>query len=89
MVKQCQGLDVKVIVWNRACGHRRLAFADVKVTLIEQPLYSPQLNPAERVFESLRSKVERIVYGSIATKKAAVDAALGKLWPHTQTRYSL
>ena len=79
VVKQCQGRDVKVIVWNRARGHRRQAYADIKAYLIEQPPYSPQLNPAEPVFECLSRKVEGIVYGNIAAKKAAVDATLGKL----------
>jgi hypothetical protein len=49
------------------------------VRLIEQPPYSPQLNPTERVFQYLRSKVEGVVYGTIGAKKDAVEAELEKL----------
>jgi len=43
---------IQVIVWDCARGHRGDAYQqDVQVKLIEQPPYSPQLNPAERVFQ--------------------------------------
>ena len=38
-----------------------------------------ELNPAERVFEYLRDAIEGKVYGTIAAKKAAVEAALETL----------
>ena len=79
VLKQWEAEEVKVIVWDRAPGHRGAAYEKVKVKRIEQPPYSPQLNPAERVFELLRDKVEGIVYGSIANKKEVVEEELEKL----------
>lgn len=70
---------VSVIVWDRARGHRGPAYEHVDVQFIEQPPYSPELNPAERVFQYLRSKVEGQVYGTIAAKQAAIEAELEKL----------
>lgn len=72
-----QGL--RFLVWDRARGHRGTAYQDIKVARIEQPPYSPELNPAERVFEYLRDRVEGFIYGSIANKKAAVERELQAL----------
>ena len=47
-----------------------------RMELLHLPAYSPELNPAERVFEYLRSKVEGEVYGTIAAKQQAVEAEL-------------
>jgi len=79
VVKQWADEGVDTIVWDRARGHRGSAYQDVTVKLIEQPPYSPELNPAERVFEYLRSKIEGRVYGTIATKQQAVEAELRKM----------
>jgi hypothetical protein len=79
VVKQWTSEGVEVLVWDRARGHRGAAYTEVDVKLIEQPAYSPELNPAERVFEYLRDKVEGEVYGTMAAKKAAVEAELEKL----------
>ena len=46
------------------------------VKRITQPAYSPQLNPAERVFQYLRAEIEGHVYGTIAAKKKAIEAEL-------------
>src|SRR5262245_20551508 len=70
---------IYLLVWDRARGHRGEVYDDVPVKLIEQPPYSPELNPAERVFEYLRSKVEGKVYGKLAAKKAAIEAELAQL----------
>lgn len=71
--------DVEVLIWDGARGHRGAAYEDVAVARIFQPPYSPELNPAERVFEFLRERVEGLVYGSIAAKKAAVERELERL----------
>jgi hypothetical protein len=71
--------NVQVLVWDRAPGHHGKAYRDVQVKLIEQPPYSPELNPAERIFEHLRAKIEGRVYGDIAAKKAAIEAELQQL----------
>ena len=46
------------------------------MTTVVQPAYSPELNPAERVFEEVRRWVEGRVYGSIEEKVEAVNAYL-------------
>ena len=79
VVKQWAEQHVAVVVWDRARGHRGSAYAEVLVKLIEQPPYSPELNPAERVFEYLRGKTEGQVYGTMAAKKTAVEAELRAL----------
>lgn len=79
VVQQWAEQGVAVVVWDRAPGHRGPAYADVSVKLIEQPPYSPELNPAERVFEYLRAKIEGQVYGTITAKKAAIEAELKAL----------
>ena len=79
IVKRWGEEDVSVVVWDRARGHRGPAYEGVTVRLIEQPPYSPELNPAERVFEYLRGKVEGQVYGTIDAKKAVIEAELVRL----------
>jgi hypothetical protein len=79
VVQQWEGQGVEVVVWDGARGHHGPAYADVSVKLIKQPPYSPELNPAERVFEHLRAKIEGRVYGTIAAKKAAIEAELTAL----------
>lgn len=79
VVKEWDEQGVEILVWDGARGHHGLAYEEVKVKRINQPAYSPQLNPAERVFEYLRDRIEGKVYGTIAAKKAAVEAELKKL----------
>lgn len=79
VVKEWGEQGVKILIWDGARGHQGMAYEEVKVKRINQPAYSPQLNPAERVFEYLRDRIEGQVYGTIAAKKAAVEAELKKL----------
>ncbi len=43
------------------------------------PPYSPELNPAERLFEEVRRRVEGEVYATLADKVDAVEAFLREL----------
>ena len=43
------------------------------------PAYSPELNPAERVFEEVRGHIEEEVYLSLKAKMAAIDHLLRQL----------
>ena len=47
--------------------------------LIALPPYSPELNPAERVFEEVRRWIEGKVYRSIEDKVDVVEAFLTEL----------
>lgn len=80
---------LRTVVWDRARGHGGPAYAGLKVKRIEQPPYSPELNPAERIFEYLRDKIEGIVYGSMEAKMVAVDKELQHLAAQPQQVKSL
>ncbi len=67
------------IVWDGASSHRDAAVQAVGVPLIQLPRYSPELNPAERLFEQVRRHVEGHVYATLADKVAAVNAFLDEL----------
>ena len=43
------------------------------------PPYSPELNPAERIFEEVRRQVEGQVYPSLKAKQSAIDHLLRQL----------
>ena len=61
--------QVRALVWDGASSHRSEWVRSVAgVTTVVQPAYSPELNPAERVFEEVRRWVEGRVYGSIEEK---------------------
>ena len=51
----------------------------VGLPTVVQPAYSPELNPAERVFEEVRRWVEGRVYESIEERVEAVNAYLRRL----------
>ena len=81
--------DVAAIVWDGAPGHRHQQVREVGLALIEQPPYSPELNPAERVFEEIRRWIEGKVYATIDEKVAAADAVLRALEANPQRLRSL
>lgn len=67
------------LVWDGAASHRDDAVRAVGVPLVGLPPYSPELNPAERLFEEVRRHVEGHVYATLADKVAAVNAFLDAL----------
>ncbi len=71
------GIDA--VVWDRAPAHQTLSGQPQDVALILQPPYSPELNPAERVIEAIRQRIEGLVYPTLVEKYAAVDAFLEEL----------
>ena len=70
---------VGAVVWDGAPGHRDQGVQELGMPLIGLPPYSPELNPAERVFEEVRRWIEGRVYNSIEDKVEAVEAFLSKL----------
>lgn len=62
---------------DAASGHELVR--GVGLPLIRLPPYSPELNPAERVFEEVRRWTEGKVYPSLEDKVAAVAAYLTEL----------
>lgn len=62
-----------VVVWDGAPGHRNHAVQATGVRTVLLPPYSPELDPAERVFRALRPEVEGEVYANLAAKQALAD----------------
>jgi len=71
--------NLDIVIWDGAGVHRAKTLADLPTYRIIQPAYSPELNPAERVFQEIRRAIEGIVYPSLLDKRHAVDAFLTKL----------
>ncbi len=71
------GIDA--VVWDRAPAHQTRSAQPQPVALILQPPSSPELNPAERVIEAIRQRIEGLVYASLPDKYAAVNTFLEEL----------
>lgn len=78
-VESLEEEGVTGIVWDGAPSHRANSVEAVGLPLIQQPAYSPELNPAERVFEEIRREVEGEVYGELEKKKETVEQELEQL----------
>ena len=74
-----QAEQVDTVVWDNAPSHKAKVLRDVGPTLSFLPPYSPELNPAERVFEEVRRHVEGRIWESIEAKQEAVEAFLTTL----------
>ena len=71
-----QQTEVGAVVWDGAPSHRDRRMRGLGLPLIGLPPYSPELNPAERVFEEVRRWIEGKVHRSIEDKVEAVEAFL-------------
>lgn len=67
---------IDALVWDGAPSHRDERLARIALPLVALPPYAPELNPAERVFEVLRGRIEGTVYATLDAKVAAVEAIL-------------
>ena len=76
VVAPWSGQGLSTVVWDRARGHGGTVDEAIPVQRIEQPASSPEPNPAERVFEWLRSRIEGVVYGTLEAKREAVEREL-------------
>jgi hypothetical protein len=70
------------VIWDGAGAHRANLLADLPTVRVRLPAYSPELNPAERVFQEIRRRTEGCVYDSVADKQAIADAYLTTLAAH-------
>jgi hypothetical protein len=73
-----QAREPAALVWDGAPGHGDHRVARIGVPLVALPPYSPELNPAERLFEAIRARIEGEVYPDLAAKCARVDAILAE-----------
>jgi hypothetical protein len=67
------------LVWDGAPSHADADVRAVGLPLVALPPYSPELDPAERLFEEVRRRVEGEVYATLADKVDAVEAFLREL----------
>jgi hypothetical protein len=84
-----QSWAIPLMIWDGAGVHRSKTLADLPGQRIIQPPYSPELNPAERVFQEVRRFVEGKVYPTLAAKRQAVDSFLTLLAAEPQRLQSL
>src|SRR5215217_7064523 len=56
------------LVWDNAPSHRDDEITDLDLAFVGLPPYSPELNPAERLFEEIRRHVEGRVYATLDAK---------------------
>ena len=71
--------EVGAVVWDGASGHSSEEVKGLGLTTVVQPPYSPELNPAERVFQEVRRWVEGRTYATLQEKMDAVEEYLRKL----------
>lgn len=67
------------VIWDGASAHRAKAMGQLGFVRIALPSYSPELNPAERVFEEIRREIEGEVYPSLRAKQLAIEHFLRQL----------
>jgi hypothetical protein len=67
------------LVWDGAPSHADADVLGVGLPLVALPPYSPEPNPAERLFEEIRRRVEGQVYATLDDKAAEVEAFLREL----------
>jgi transposase len=70
---------LEAVVWDKAPSHRAKSLAKLGTIRVFLPSYSPELNPAERIFEEVRRHLEGKVYESLPDKREEVEIYLKKL----------
>ncbi len=72
-------LEVVVVVWDRAPSHRAKSLRKLPTKRVFLPPYSPELDPAERIFEEVRRRVEGKVYEDLEAKRREAESYLQEL----------
>lgn len=71
---------LEAVVWDRAPSHRAQSLSELETARVFLPSYSPELDPAERVFEEVRRHVEGKVYDeSLSAKQKEAESYLKEL----------
>lgn len=71
--------EVAALVWDGAPSHQDEGVRELGMPLIGLPPYSPELNPAERVFPEVWRAIEGKVYATLEEKMTAVTEFLTQL----------
>lgn len=74
-----EGWALEAVVWDKAPSHRAKSLAELGTTRVFLPSYSPELNPAERIFEEVRRRVEGKAYESLHAKREEAESYLKEL----------
>ena len=74
-----EGWALEAVVWDKAPSHRAKSLAELGTVRVFLPSYSPELNPAERIFEEVRRRVEGKVYESLCDKREEAEIYLKEL----------
>ncbi len=67
------------VVWDGAGSHRSNTLKDLPTKRVLLPGYSPELNPAERIFEEIRRRIEGRVYDTLHAKRDEAERYLKAL----------
>ena len=67
---------LECVVWDGAGSHRGKSLKDLSTKRVLLPAYSPELNPAERVFEEIRRRIEGKVYKDLTAKRDEAEKYL-------------
>ena len=67
------------LVWDNAPSHHDGDITDLDLAFVGLPSYSPELNPAERLFEEIRRRFEGTTYATLDAKVADVQTFLEEL----------
>lgn len=67
------------VLWDGASSHRGQDIGQLPMNRLFLPPYSPELNPAERIFEEVRREIEGFVYASLQAKQHRIDQFLRRL----------
>jgi hypothetical protein len=78
-VEAWQADGMEALVWDGASSHRGTLILDEDLPRAVLPPASPELNPAERVFEELRRAIEGRSYASLAEKMLNVENTLRRM----------
>jgi transposase len=70
---------LEAVVWDRAPSHRAHSLSELETARVFLPSYSPELDPAERIFEEIRRHVEGKVYESVRAKQKEAERYLKEL----------
>ena len=73
------------LVLDGAGSHRAALAWPPGVAPLPLPPYSPELNPAEQVFRSLRAKLANRVFAALAELEAAITERLREFWDRPAT----
>lgn len=81
--------QLDTVIWDGASSHRGQDIGTLPMNRIFLPPYSPELNPAERIFEEVRPEIEGFVYPSLEAKQHRIDQFLRRLRSDKQRFASL